>query len=206
MLLTHKPFIIVISSPSGAGKTTIAKAILQMDSNIDMSVSVTTRPKRDNEIEGKDYKFIDNQTFDKMLKAGKFLESATVFDYSYGSPTSNLEDAFSKNRDLLFDVDWQGANQLKSKLGEDIITIYILPPSMTELEKRLKTRSSDSDEVIRRRMIGAKNEISHWHEYDFIVVNNNIDETVDIVHSIIKVTRLNRLNISKLTKELLNYA
>ena len=184
--------MLVLSSPSGAGKTTISREILRRDGNLVMSVSVTTRPKRPAEVEGRDYIFVDDSTFEKMAKESAFLEHAHVFGHNYGTPRAEVEKALRSGRDVLFDVDWQGTQQLRQSSREDLVGIFVLPPSVEELERRLRSRAQDSDEVVRKRMSKATVEISHYMEYDYILVNNDVNESVASVEAILRAERLRR--------------
>jgi guanylate kinase len=184
--------MLVLSSPSGAGKTTISRALLSRDGNLTMSVSVTTRPPRPGEVDGKDYFFVAQDTFDRMLRENAFLEHARVFDNCYGTPRQAVEAALSQGRDILFDVDWQGTQQLKHNARADLVSVFILPPSIAELERRLHTRAQDTEEVVRRRMARATDEMSHWAEYDYIIVNIDVDRSVAQVESILAAERLRR--------------
>ena len=163
----NKGLMLVLSSPSGAGKTSICKSLLKLDKNIKLSISVTTRPKRSEEKNGEDYLFVDNKKFSRMLKKNYFLEQASVFGHNYGTPKKMVEDKLFKGEDLLFDIDWQGAQQLRSKMREDVVSVFILPPNKKELEKRLKERGQDSPEVVLERMSSASKEIIQWAEYDY---------------------------------------
>jgi guanylate kinase len=184
--------MLVLSSPSGAGKTAIARAILDADPQVTMSVSATTRPIRRGEIEGKDYVFVDAETFARLVERGALLEHATVFGNSYGTPREPVEEALRAGRDVLFDVDWQGARQLTDGAGEDIVSVFILPPSTAELERRLKSRGQDSDDVVAGRMARAADEISHWNEFDYVVANHDLEATVANVRAILAAERLRR--------------
>ena len=188
----RRGLMLVLSSPSGAGKTTISRRLLGNDKDITLSVSHTTRPKRKGETDGKDYHFIDKDTFTQMRDEGAFLEWAVVFDNYYGTTRAPVELALRDGRDVLFDVDWQGAETLRKAAAGDVVSVFILPPSAEALEDRLKTRAEDSDEVVLRRMRGASNEIQHWHEYDYIVVNYDIDRSVTAVRAILAAERLRR--------------
>ncbi|MCH8215080.1 MAG: guanylate kinase, partial [Proteobacteria bacterium] len=170
--------MLVLSSPSGAGKTTIARRLLERENALTMSVSATTRPPRPGEIDGTDYRFVDEAAFERMVGAGEFLEHARVFDNRYGTPRQPVEAALAAGRDVLFDVDWQGTQQLSANARADVVSVFILPPSTAELEKRLRERAQDSAEVVRARMSRASSEMSHWAEYDYIVVNRDIDDSV----------------------------
>jgi guanylate kinase len=184
--------MLVLSSPSGAGKSTIARALLAEDGELSMSVSVTTRPPRPGERDGLDYLFIDVATFAAMVADGALLEHATVFGNSYGSPRAPVEEALSAGRDVLFDVDWQGTQQLRQNARNDLVSVFILPPSRAELERRLRARAQDPDEVVRARMARAADEMSHWAEYDYIVVNRDIERAVAEVEAILAAERLRR--------------
>ncbi len=184
--------MLVLSSPSGAGKTTIARGLLERDTGITMSVSVTTRAMRPGEVEGLDYHFIDQQRFDRMAESGDLLEHARVFGNCYGTPRMAVEDALGAGRDVLFAIDWQGAQQLAQNARDDLVSVFVLPPSVTELERRLRGRGQDSEEVIANRMAKASNEISHWPEYDYVIVNSDVDESIAAVASILHAERLRR--------------
>jgi len=188
----RRGLMFVLSSPSGAGKTTLSRLLIERMSGLKMSVSATTRPMRPGEVNGKDYTFVDKATFEAMVKADELLEWATVFDNSYGTPRGPVEAALSAGQDVLFDIDWQGTQQLKHKAREDVVSVFILPPSAADLEKRLHSRAQDSDEVIRKRMSRASHEMSHWAEYDYIVINHDVDEAFAEVQSILKAERLKR--------------
>jgi guanylate kinase len=188
----RRGLMFVLSSPSGAGKTTLARELMSKVPGLQMSVSVTTRPMRPGEAEGKDYFFIDKQRFDAMVKNNELLEHAPVFDHFYGTPRAPVEAALSAGRDVLFDIDWQGTQQLREKARQDVVSVFILPPSATDLEKRLHTRAQDSDAVIRSRMSRASHEMSHWAEYDYIVINRSIEEAFAEVKAILKAERLRR--------------
>ncbi|ALG72187.1 guanylate kinase [Azospirillum thiophilum] len=191
-LIHRRGFMLVLSSPSGAGKTTIARGLLERDTGITMSVSVTTRMMRPGEIEGQDYHFIDQQRFDRMAESGDLLEHARVFGNCYGTPRMAVEDALGAGRDVLFAIDWQGAQQLAQNARDDLVSVFVLPPSVTELERRLRGRGQDSEEVIANRMAKASNEISHWPEYDYVIVNSDVDESIAAVASILHAERLRR--------------
>ena len=190
--LERRGLMFVLSSPSGAGKTTLSRMLLGKVPGLSMSISATTRPMRPGEIDGQDYLFVDKARFAAMVKDGELLEHATVFDNSYGTPRAPVEKALSEGRDVLFDIDWQGTQQLREKASKDVVSVFILPPSAADLEKRMHTRAQDSDEVIRGRMDRASHEMSHWAEYDYIVVNHTIDEAFAEVQSILKSERLKR--------------
>ncbi|MFC4270791.1 guanylate kinase [Sneathiella chungangensis] len=188
--LTRRGLMLVLSSPSGAGKTTISRALLKEEDNLVMSVSATTRPRRPGEEDGKDYFFVEPVDFNLMINRDELLEHAKVFNHYYGTPRAPVETALSEGRDILFDIDWQGTQQLAQKAGDDLVSIFILPPSTAALEKRLKTRAQDSAEVIAQRMSKASEEISHWREYDYVVVNEDVDHCLAEVKAILKAERL----------------
>lgn len=188
----RRGLMLVLSSPSGAGKTTISRALLLREPALTMSVSVTTRPKRLSEVAGKDYDFVDQQTFDAMMAKGHFLEHARVFDHCYGTPKVSVMKAIQEGRDVLFDVDWQGTQQLSESAPDDLVRVFVLPPSTAELESRLRNRAQDSDAVVERRMTKAADEMSHYFEYDYIIVNRDMDESVDAVQAILRAERLKR--------------
>jgi guanylate kinase len=192
LTIARRGLMLVLSSPSGAGKSTITREMLTRDSGISMSVSTTTRPKRPGEIDGKDYFFVSKEEFDRMARAGEFLEYATVFDHSYGTPKAPVQKLLKAGRDVLFDVDWQGAQKLRPSAPQDVITVFILPPSIEELERRLHTRAQDSDEVVRNRMAKATSEMSHWEAYDYVIVNEDVEESVRRVQAILVAERLKR--------------
>lgn len=184
--------MLVLSSPSGAGKTTVARRLLDSDDNLIMSVSVTTRPARREEMDGRDYSFTDEETFRRMVAEGALLEHARVFDHFYGTPRRPVEEALAAGRDVLFDIDWQGTQQVMENAPEDLVSVFILPPSTAELEKRLKGRAQDSEEVVRRRMSKAADEMSHYTDYDYIIINREIDESVASVQAILGAERRRR--------------
>ena len=196
----RRGLMFVLSSPSGAGKTTLARMLLERMPGLQMSVSATTRPMRPGEVEGRDYLFVDKPKFEQMVKQNELLEWATVFDNRYGTPRKPVERALRAGRDVLFDIDWQGTQQLREKARADVVSVFILPPSAADLEKRLHTRAQDSDEVIRGRMSRATHELSHWAEYDYIVVNHNVDDAFAEVQSILKAERLKRERRTGLTE------
>lgn len=183
----------VLSSPSGAGKTTISRKMLERDLEIKLSISVTTRPMRPGEIEGKDYHFVSQTRFDEMAGNHELLEHAIVFDNKYGTPRSYVEGQLSSGTDILFDIDWQGTRQLAQKARADLVSVFILPPSMRELERRLTERAQDPASVIKKRMTKAASEISHWEEYDYVLINNDLEQTLDNVISILQAERLKRV-------------
>jgi len=182
----------VVSSPSGAGKTTLCNRLLQADPDLSLSVSATTRKPRPGEKNGVDYHFIDEDEFLRMRKDNAFLESAKVFDNYYGTPKAQVEEALSSGKDVLFDIDWQGAQQLGEIARDDLVKVFILPPSRDELERRLHKRAQDSAEVVAARMAKADSEISHWAEYDYVVLNYELDESEALLQSILVAERLKR--------------
>jgi guanylate kinase len=182
----------VLSSPSGAGKTTLSRRLLASDDDITMSVSVTTRPPREGEVDGKDYHFISVAQFERMRADGELLESAKVFDNYYGTPRAEVEAALAAGRDVMFDIDWQGTQQLGAEMDDDLVRIFVLPPSAAALEERLKSRAKDPPEVVARRMAKASGEISHWAEYDYVLVNDDIDRCERAISQILRVERLRR--------------
>jgi len=187
--------MLVLSSPSGAGKTTLSRMLLKADRNVELSISVTTRPRRRGEVDGRDYHFIDLSRFKKLTKAGGLLEWAVVFGNSYGTPRRPVEKALRAGRDVLFDIDWQGTQQLREKARDDLVSVFILPPSIKELERRLRRRARDSHDIIGLRMTkaaGETGEMSHWPEYDYVIVNHNIDEAFAEVRAILAAERLKR--------------
>lgn len=190
----------VLSSPSGAGKTTLSRMMLARTNGMSMSVSVTTRPMRPGEVDGIDYHFIDRTRFDEMVVHGQLLEHATVFGNSYGTPRGPVEAALAAGKDVLFDIDWQGTQQLREKARADVVSVFILPPSAADLEKRLHTRAQDSDEVIRARMERAAHEMSHWAEYDYVVINRDIDRAYAEVETILAAERLKRVRQTGLSE------
>ena len=196
----RRGLMFVLSSPSGAGKTTLARMLLERMPGLQMSVSATTRSMRPGELEGRDYLFVDKPGFEQMVKQNELLEWATVFDNRYGTPRAPVEAALAAGRDVLFDIDWQGTQQLREKAGIDVVSVFILPPSAADLEQRLHTRAQDSDAVIRGRMDRASHELSHWAEYDYIVINHDVDEAFAEVQSILKAERLKRARRVGLTE------
>ncbi|HEY9079672.1 guanylate kinase [Magnetovibrio sp.] len=184
--------MLVLSSPSGAGKSTISRELLSREPELTMSVSATTRPPRPGEEDGKDYYFITKDTFHDMVAKDEFLEHATVFDNSYGTPRGPVEAALSSGKDVLFDVDWQGTQQLRGRAPADLVRIFILPPSKNELERRLRTRAQDPEDVIKKRMDKAASEMDHYDEYDYIVVNIDVEDSVREVQAILTAERLKK--------------
>ena len=188
----RRGLMLVLSSPSGAGKTTLARGLLMADDHIEMSVSLTTRPPRPGEIDGQDYHFVDAQAFGEMRSRGEMLEHAKVFDHYYATPRQPVDAALSAGRDVLFDIDWQGTQQLQASAGADLVKVFLLPPSAAELEKRLKARAQDSADVVARRMSKASNEISHYPEYDYVIVNEDAEDSLAQLRSILTAERLKR--------------
>jgi guanylate kinase len=184
--------MLVLSSPSGAGKTTLSRKLLEADPGVELSVSVTTRSPRANEVDGRDYHFIDRAQFAAMVKNDELLESAEVFGNWYGTPRAPVETAMAVGRDVLFDIDWQGTQQLREKVRGDMASIFVLPPSIPELERRLRVRAQDLDRVIKERMAKAGQELSHWAEYDYVIVNDDIERAFAQVCAILAVERLKR--------------
>src|ERR1700689_1139756 len=191
--------ILVLSSPSGAGKTTLSRLLIERMAGLKMSVSATTRPMRPGEVEGRDYLFVDKARFEQMVEHDELLEWATVFDNRYGTPRVPVETALAAGQDVLFDIDWQGTQQLREKARADVVSVFILPPSAADLEKALQSRAQARDAVIRSRMSRASHELSHWAEYDYIVINHNIDDAFAEVQSILKAERLKRERRTGLT-------
>jgi len=190
--INRRGLMLVLSSPSGAGKSTLSRLLLEQDDNITMSVSTTTRPPRPGEVEGRDYNFVSIDAFENLVAKDGFLEHAKVFDNYYGTPSAAVEDALIKGRDILFDIDWQGTQQLNQKAARDLVRVFILPPGKEELERRLKTRAQDSDAVVAGRMAKANEEISHWAEYDYIIVNDDLEKAEKQLVSILQAERLKR--------------
>ncbi len=195
MFISHQPFLIIISSPSGAGKSTLCKMIIQNDPLIKLSISATTRSQRPQEVDGQHYYFISQQKFDEMVAAGEFVESANVFENNYGTPKKMVEDTLKNGSEVLFDIDWQGARQIKEKFElSSIISIFILPPSLDELERRLRNRAQDHEEVVQGRMKKAIDEISHFAEYDYVLINDDLNSTYQKIRAIIDAKRVSRLS------------
>lgn len=188
----RRGLMFVLSSPSGAGKTTLSRRLLETEEGVSMSVSVTTRAMRPGEVEGKDYYFIDTKKYDAMVKAGELLEHATVFENKYGTPKKQVMESLSAGRDVLFDIDWQGTRQLAQTCREDLVSIFLLPPTLDELERRLRARAQDSEEVVQKRMAKATEEISHWEEYDYVVVNEDLDKAMAHIQRILHAERFKR--------------
>lgn len=196
--IKRRGLLLVLSSPSGAGKSTLSKLLLQKDDNISLSVSSTTRSPRPGEVDGKDYNFVSQSEFDELVSDDGFLEHATVFENSYGTPAKPVEEALKAGKDVLFDIDWQGTQQLNQKIGTDLVRIFILPPSKKELERRLNTRAQDSAEVIAKRMAKANGEIVHWDAYDYVIINDDIEQAEAELFTILKAERMKRVRQSGL--------
>jgi guanylate kinase len=190
---SRRGLLIVLSSPSGAGKSTISRLLLEADGQVTMSISATTRPKRPGETHGVDYYFVDDAEFDRMISAGEFVEWAHVFGYRYGTPKAPVKNALRRGADILFDIDWQGARQLEPDFGEHLVTIFLLPPTMAELEQRLQRRGTDSEEVIAGRMRRAADEIDHWAEYEYVLVNRDMAACLAQVQAIVTAERSKRV-------------
>lgn len=191
-LIARRGLMLVLSSPSGAGKTTLSRKLLDEDKDVMLSVSVTTRKIRPGEKDGRDYHFIDRKRFDALIEKSELLEWAEVFDNYYGTPAKPVMDALAAGRDVLFDIDWQGTQQLSDKARNDLVTVFVLPPSIPELERRLHMRAQDDYETIHRRMAKAADEMSHWAEYDYVVINRDIAQAFDDVKAILSAERLKR--------------
>ncbi|MDE1973735.1 MAG: guanylate kinase [Hyphomicrobiales bacterium] len=190
--IARRGLMLVLSSPSGAGKTTLSRMLLRADRSVELSVSVTTRPKRRREVDGHDYHFITLAHFQRMVKAGELLEWAEVFGNCYGTPRRPVEKALRAGRDVLFDIDWQGTQQLREKARDDLVSVFVLPPTVPELERRLKRRAQDSGAIIRSRMAKASGEMSHWPEYDYVIVNRDKAAAFAEVRAILEAERLKR--------------
>jgi guanylate kinase len=188
----RRGFLLVLSSPSGAGKTTITRRLLERDPSLSVSVSVTTRPPRPGEIDGKDYTFIGQGAFDRMVAEGQLLEHATVFGYCYGTPRQPIEIAIATGNDVVTDIDWQGTQQIAASLHGDLVTVFVLPPSRAALETRLRSRGQDSAEIVAQRMAKSSEEMSHWSEYDYVIINADLDQSVAQVQAIVAAERLRR--------------
>lgn len=191
-LIMRRGFMLVLSSPSGTGKTTIARDVISLEEELSLSISVTTRPKRESEREGKDYHFVDEKTFSQMVEKKEFLEHAEVYGHHYGTPKASIESLLSKGIDVIFDIDWQGTQQLKEIAMSDLVSVFLLPPTFKDLEKRLNKRGEDSEETVFNRMSKASDEISHWAEYDYIIINQKLPMSIHAVRSILQAERLKR--------------
>ncbi len=198
MHIKRRGLLFVLSSPSGAGKTSIARALLQDDSNLKMSISVTTRPPRPGEIDGVDYYFVSKKRFAHMVDTGELLEHAKVFDNYYGTPKAPVAKALNDGQDVLFDIDWQGGQQLAEQMHDDLVKVFVLPPSTEDLEKRLRTRAQDSDTVVRGRMAKSADEMSHFAEYDWVIVNRDLQRAIYDAKAILQSERLRRVRQSGL--------
>jgi guanylate kinase len=194
--IRRRGFLLVLSSPSGAGKTTITRRLLERDPSLALSVSVTTRPRRPSEIDGRDYHFIGQAEFERMVAEGELLEHATVFGHSYGTPRKPIEASIAAGRDTVTDIDWQGTQQLSKSVPQHLVTIFVLPPSLAALEARLRTRAQDSAEVVAARMAKAQEEMSHWSEYDYVIVNDDLQVSVGQVEAIVAAERARRARMS----------
>jgi guanylate kinase len=192
--IKRRGILLVLSSPSGAGKTTITRELIARDRQLQISVSVTTRARRAGEVDGKDYHFISRERFDEMVAKGELLEHAVVFGHCYGTPRAHVEAALAAGRDIVSDIDWQGTQQLKATIRDDLVSIFVLPPNMAALEQRLRARAQDSDEVVRQRMAKSSDEMSHWPEYDYVIVNEHggLEASVQKVQAILAAERLRR--------------
>ena len=190
--IKRRGLMLVLSSPSGAGKTSISRKVLDQEDNLSLSISVTTRPRRPGEVDGEHYRFMDKTRFDIMVNQQELLEYAKVFEHYYGTPRGPVEENLGAGQDVLFDLDWQGTQQLDERAREDLVSVFILPPSTAELERRLHTRAQDSADVIAGRMAKAADELTHWSEYTYVVVNENFGESVAKVRAILKAERLKR--------------
>ncbi|MGO1117132.1 guanylate kinase [Rhodovibrionaceae bacterium A322] len=188
----RRGLVLVLSSPSGAGKTTISRELLSSDKNLKLSISATTRPMRKGERDGIDYQFVSKERFQEMVDGGDMLEHATVFGNSYGTPAAPVKEALEQGQDVLFDIDWQGTQQVSAKMRDDLVRVFILPPSVEELERRLYSRAQDSEEVVRGRMAEASAEMSHYAEYDYIVVNQQLEQAIADVKAVLAAERLRR--------------
>jgi guanylate kinase len=188
----RRGLLLILSSPSGAGKSTLSQMLMAWDPTMRFSISATTRPPRPGEADGREYYFRDRQTFEKMVQSGEMLEHAEVFGNLYGSPRGPVEAAMQAGTDTVFDIDWQGGQQIKQAMRGDVVSIFILPPSIAELDRRLRTRAQDSDEVIAGRMAKSRDEISHWAEYDYVLVNDDLAATFDSLKTILTAERLKR--------------
>ncbi len=200
MTIERRGLMLVLSSPSGAGKSTISRALLERHDDLSMSVSMTTRPPRPGEVDGEHYHFVDKPTFDRMVAGDEFLEHATVFDNSYGTPAAPVHAILESGRDVLFDVDWQGTQQIGASAPADLVSIFILPPSIDELERRLYGRAQDSEDVVKSRMAKAASEMSHWFEYEYVIINEDIERSIAEAEAILSAERLRRQRQTGLTK------
>lgn len=201
--MQHEPFILIISSPSGTGKTSLAKKLLEDDSNIEQSISVTTRKARNNEKHGVDYYFIEQEEYQQLLDNNDLLEHAKIYENYYGTPKRYVDNTLEQGKDMLFNIDWQGAKQIKSLLAKRVVSIFILPPSLYELEQRLRNRKTDSEETIIRRLHSARGEINHYIHYKYIIINNDFEQCLNEIKAIIKAERLKRTSYSDFVSQLI---
>jgi len=204
--VARRGLMFILSSPSGAGKTTLAERLLTKDGEIVLSISATTRTRRPGEAHGKDYYFVSEEEFMRMKDNGEFMEWANVFGHYYGTPRSLVEETLRQGKDVLFDIDWQGAQQLDEVAGEDVVKVFILPPSREELERRLRRRAQDPEDVVQKRMAKADAEMSHWAEYDYVIVNYDLDESEELLRSILFAERLKRrrqVGLAAIVKEMM---
>lgn len=190
--MARRGLMLILSSPSGAGKTTLANRLLQKDKDVVLSVSATTRARRPGEAHGQDYFFVSEEEFNRMRENGEFLESANVFGNFYGTPRKAVEDALHQGKDVLFDIDWQGAQQLTEAAGDDVVKVFILPPDRAELERRLRKRAQDPEKIVQTRMAKADSEMSHWAEYDYVIVNTDLEQSEKLLEAILFAERLKR--------------
>lgn len=190
--IRRRGLLLVLSSPSGAGKTTITRRLVERDPSLMLSISVTTRKPRGSEVNGRDYWFVDQDRFDAMIAGGEFLEHARVFGHQYGTPRQPIEAALAAGQDIVTDIDWQGTQQLRESVRDDIVTVFVLPPNIPTLEKRLRSRAEDSDSAIAARMAKSSDEMSHWPEYDYVVINGDLEECVSAVRAILTAERSRR--------------
>lgn len=197
--INRRGLMLVLSSPSGAGKSSISRRLLEIDENISLSISATSRKRRPGEVEGKDYHFVSPEDFQIMIHENQFLEYAKVFDHYYGTPSEKVMDTLGRGADILFDIDWQGTQSLKATARDDLVSVFILPPSYRELEIRLKKRNQDTDQEVAKRMSKAADELSHFPEYDYIVINHELEDSVRQIHAILKAERQRRHRQNGLT-------
>jgi guanylate kinase len=190
--IRRRGLMLVLSSPSGAGKTTIARRLLELEPELQLSVSVTTRPRRSSEVEGVDYRFVDRPTFEAMVAAGALLEHAQVYDHAYGTPRAAVLEALAAGGDVLFDIDWQGAQQLREVARDDMVSVFILPPSTAELERRLRRRAQDPEAAVRKRLAQVADDVTHWAEYDYVLINHDLEQSVRQARAILGAERLRR--------------